>query len=113
MEASLDTAWKALEEQWEKQFGKIPNMEALLFLIGVNEFRGRMPKYKFSKEEKQDLMHVGTCTLMSQYGYYELSHYDEEGWPHFNKINDMHKASLAEQEQMLKMAIVTYFDKAK
>lgn len=109
---SLEDKWKQLEQKWEHRFGKIPNMEALLFLIGANEYKGRTPKYKFSKEEKQDLMHVGTCTLLQQYGYYALERYDEEGWPHFIRLKELDYANLAEQEKMLKMAIVHYFDES-
>ena len=110
---SLEDKWKQLERKWEQRFGKVPNMEALLFLIGANEYKGRTPKYKFSKEEKQDLMHVGTCILLQQYGYYTLERYDEEGWPHFIKLKELDYVNLAEQEKMLKMAIVHYFDESE
>lgn len=107
---SLEDKWKAIEQKMEQRFGKVPDMEAVLFLIGVNEYQGRTPKYKFSKEEKQDLMHVGTCVLLSQYGYYELEHYDKDGWPHFKKIQEMHHANLRQQEQLLKSAAIGYFE---
>lgn len=110
--AELDARWKQLEAEWEERFGKIPNMESLLFLIGANEYQGRIPKYKFSKEEKQDLMHVGTCTLLGQFGFYSLDYYDPEGWPHFKKEKDLTHISLSQQETMLKEAIVSYFDDA-
>lgn len=106
----LKLRWEALERQLEQRFGKIPSMESILFLIGANEYRGRMPKYRFSKEEKQDLMHVGTCTLLGRYGYYGLDYYDQEGWPHFNKLKDLNHLSLAEQEDLLKESIIGYFD---
>jgi len=102
--------WKALEQFLTERFGKTPDLQSILYLIGVNEFQGRIPKYKFSKQEKQDLMHVGTCKLLEQYGYYAFTHYDDDGWPHFDKKMDMHSMSLGEQENLLKIAALNYFD---
>lgn len=107
---SLEDRWKLLENELAKKFDKVPNLEAILFLIGINEYQGRTPKYKFSKQEKQDLMHVGTCTLLQQFGYYRLSHYDDDGWPHFEKLMDLHALNLSQQEQLMKTAILSYFD---
>ena len=53
-------------------FGKKPDMEAILFLIGIQEVGDFQTK--FSKEQKQDLMHVAVCSLLSPSGYYELEH---------------------------------------
>lgn len=107
---TLEERWIKLEEQLALQFGKKPNMEAILFLVGVNEYKGRIPKIKFSKEQKQDLMHVAVCTLLSRSGYYELEGYDEEGWPHFKEIEIIKEGSLNEQETLLKIHILDYFE---
>ena len=40
----------------------LPDLQTILFLIGVQEL-GRIPKTKFTKEEKRDLMHIAVCTL--------------------------------------------------
>ncbi len=77
----LQLRWWKLEEKLIEKFGKKPDMEAILFLIGIQEL-GNM-KNKFSKEQKQDLMHIAVCTLLSQSGYYKLEGNDEDGWPHF------------------------------
>jgi len=45
-----------------ERFGKKPDMEAILFLIGIQEF-GQL-KEKFTKEQKQDLMHVAVCSYL-------------------------------------------------
>lgn len=107
---TIEERWVKLEEQLISQFGKKPNMEAILFLIGVNEYRGRIPKIKFSKEQKQDLMHVAVCTLLSRSGHYELEGYDEEGWPHYKKTEIVKEGSLKEQEALLKINILDYFE---
>lgn len=102
--------WKELEQRLTERFEKTPDLQAILYLIGINEFQGRIPKYKFSKQEKQDLIHVGTCVLLQQYDFFEFSHHDEDGWPHFTKKTPIHQMSLLEQEKILKMAILNYFE---
>ena len=102
--------WQALEAELEQRFGKLPNMEALLYLIGINEYRGRIPKHKFSKEQKQDLMHVAVCTLLEQEGFYLKEGYDDEGWPHFKELKAVPENTLGGQEQLLKEQILKYFE---
>ncbi len=104
----LQLRWWKLEEKMMARFGKKPDMEAILFLIGIQEF-GQV-KEKFTKEQKQDLMHVAVCKLLSQSGYYELEKMDEEGWPHFRQLKAMPEMSTAEQENFLKDHILLYFE---
>lgn len=106
-----DERWAALMQELSTRFGKEPNMEALLFLIGINEYRGRTPKIKFSKEEKQDLMHVAVCHLLAMGGYYKLAHYDEEGWPHYVELKPVGAQGLEKQESLLQEYILLYFNK--
>ncbi len=101
--------WIATEDLLKERFGKLPDMEGILFLIGVNEL-GRMPRRKFSKEQKQDLIHVAVCTLLSQLGYYTFVGRDEDGWPHFDEVLPVSIVGIAEQEQMLKECVVRYFE---
>ena len=109
---SLFERWIVLEAALVERFGKKPNMEAILFLIGMNEYRGRIPKIKFSKEQKQDLMHVAVCTLLSRGGYYALEGYDDEGWPHFREVKPVEtdQNTLNAQDVLLKEYILEYFD---
>jgi hypothetical protein len=109
---SLFERWIILEAELVERFGKKPNMEAILFLIGMNEYRGRIPKIKFSKEQKQDLMHIAVCTLLSKDGYYALEGYDEEGWPHYKERKPVptDQNTLAAQEMMLKEYVLEYFN---
>ncbi|OAV43395.1 hypothetical protein [Lewinella sp. 4G2] len=86
----------------------LPDMNALLFLIGVQEL-GRWQQ-SFEKEEKQDLMHIAVCRLMSYDGHYEFVGRDDDGWPHYKLISKIPPSSLAEQEATLKQHIVTYFN---
>lgn len=85
-------------------------METILFLIGVQEL-GNTRK-KFTKEEKQDLMHIAVCTLFRQSGYYELEGIDGDGWPHFRQLKALPPMEVAEQENFLKDHILLYFGNA-
>ena len=104
----LQLRWWKLEEKLMEKFGKKPDMEAILFLIGIQEF-GNI-KSKFSKEQKQDLMHVAVCSLLSQSGYYKLEGYDDEGWPHFLQLKELPVYNMIEQESFLKDHMLLYFE---
>ena len=104
----LQSRWWALEEKLMQRFGKKPDMETLLFLIGMQEL-GNI-KAKFTKEQKQDLMHIAVCTLLAQSGFYLLEGHDEEGWPHFKQLKPLPEYGLIEQENFLKDHILLYFD---
>ena len=103
----LQSRWWKLEEKLMERFGKKPDMETILFLIGIQEF-GDI-KAKFTKEQKQDLMHVAVCSLLSQSGYYELAGYDDDGWPHFRQLKALPEFDMMEQESFLKDHILLYF----
>ena len=105
----LQVRWWNLEAKLLERFGKKPDVEAILFLIGVQEF-GEIRK-KFSKEQKQDLMHIAVCSLLSQSGYYEIEGVDEDGWPHFRQLKALPVLDLIEQENFLKDHILLYFEK--
>ncbi len=104
----LQQRWWNLEAKLVERFGKKPDMEAILFLIGIQEF-GEI-REKFTKEQKQDLMHVAVCNLLSQSGYYELESVDADGWPHFRQLKPMPDMSMPEQENLLKDHILLYFE---
>ena len=103
----IQLRWWMLEEKLIEKFGKKPDMEAILFLIGIQEF-GNIKK-KFSKEQKQDLMHIAVCSLLSQSGYYTLEGYDDEGWPHFLQLKELPAYNMIEQENFLKDHVLLYF----
>jgi hypothetical protein len=103
----LQVRWWKLEEKLMERFDKKPDVESILFMIGIQEL-GDIRK-KFTKEQKQDLMHVAICTVLAPSGYYELSHVDEDGWPHFKQLRSMPNMHPAEQENFLKDHILLYF----
>ena len=103
----LQQRWWNLEAKLVERFGKKPDMEALLFLIGMQETN--FIKQKITKEQKQDLMHLAVCTVLMPSGYYELSEVDEDGWPHFRQLRPMPDLHAWEQENFLKDHILLYF----
>jgi hypothetical protein len=104
----LQQRWWQLESNLMERFGKKPDMEAILFLIGIQE-TGNVQK-KFTKEQKQDLMHVAVCTLLSQSGYYQVEGYDQDHWPHFRQLKPLPEFGLMEQENFLKDHVLLYFE---
>jgi len=106
----IERKWQRLLQAIGQDIGRKPaNMNGVLFLIGVQELgKGRQT---FSKEEKQDLMHIAICKVLSLSGFYELEGLDEEGWPHWKLMKKLPRFDLLEQEKLLKMHVIEYFDK--
>ena len=67
-------------------------------------------KKKFSKEEKQDLMHIAVCKLLSAEGYYSFDGTGEDGWPRWSATRQIPKMTLEEEEYLLKKQIIRYFE---
>jgi hypothetical protein len=103
--------WYKARNFVKENFGQRPDINAMLYIIGMNEVG--IIKEVWEKEEKQDLMHVAVCKLLSNDGYYKLISIDNEGWPHYELNTDMPKINLREQEDMLKRKIVAYFEEAE
>lgn len=110
LQDDIQVRWWKLEEQFVEKFGKKPDVEAILFLIGIQEFGNFKSTKKFNKEQKQDLMHVAVCTLLAQSGYYEVESHDEDGWPHFVQLKELPHYNMMEQENFLKDHILLYFE---
>ena len=103
----IQLRWWKLEEKLMQRFGKKPDMEAILFLIGLQEFGNIHPK--FTKEQKQDLMHVAVCKVLSQSGYYALQGNDADGWPHYEQIKELPVMVLPVQANFIKDHVLLYF----
>lgn len=105
-----------LEKRWSKlllglkdTIGKKPaDLNGVLFLIGVQEL-GQGNKI-FTKEQKQDLMHIAVCKVLSYAGFYELDYVDQDGWPHWKLIKELPHFDLLDQEKLLKLQVLDYFE---
>jgi hypothetical protein len=101
--------WQALRLELKSVIGAKPkDLNGVLFLIGVQEL-GQGNRL-FSKEEKQDLIHIAICKVLSLAGYYELEGLDEQGWPHWVVTKKLPHFDLLEQEKLLKIQVLDYFE---
>jgi len=109
-EWQLDFEWLKIRTLLKNRFQKdeLPDLNAVLFLMGI-QVLGRW-KNEFSKEEKQDLMHIAICELMSSEGFYEFEGRDQDGWPHYNMIKKFTLTGVKDQENYLKLKIIKYFN---
>jgi hypothetical protein len=110
LQDDLQVRWWNLEAKMTERFGKKPDLETILFLVGIQEF-GEI-REKFSKEQKQDLMHIAVCSLLIQSGYYEIEGVDADGWPHFAQLKALPELNPREQEDFIKDHVLLYFEKA-
>jgi len=107
--SEINAKWNQLQKRIAEDFDTdLPDMKVMLFLIGVQEL-GQGPK-KFTKRQKEELMHIATCKLFSQMGFYELEGADQDGWPHWKLVKPIPGYTLLEQEMMMKSLVITYFE---
>lgn len=107
--SEINIKWEALQKQIARDFdSELPDMKVMLFLIGVQEL-GKGPA-KFSKRQKEELMHIANCRLFSEMGFYELEGVDQDGWPHWKLVRPIPPYTLLEQEMIMKSLMVTYFE---
>ena len=104
--------WEALVSFISLKFGdgKKLDLQAILFLIGVNELG---QGYRdFTKDEKINLLHIAICKLLSRYGYYEYLGKDEDGWPHWKTNTTLPPLKGGEQTILMKEASILYFSES-
>ena len=107
--AEINIKFLELQERIARDFdNEKPDLKVLLFLIGVQEL-GQGPR-KFSKRQKEELMHIANCRLFSELGFYELEGLDQDGWPHWKLVKQIPAYTLLEQEMVLKSLMVNYFE---
>lgn len=111
MDYAVEIRFKKLVAELEETFGGGLDVQAILFLIGVQELgKGRQ---KFSKRQKTELMHVAVCTLLEPYGFYKTLGRDKDNWPHFEFIKELPPLDQRQQQHLMKEAILDYFDAEK
>lgn len=105
----LDFEWLRVRHWLRERFNRkeLPDMNAVLFLIGMQEI-GKQ-QVKFTKEEKQDLMHVAICHLLEAEGYFEFVGLDADGWPHWKPLIPVDIKGLSAQEMLLRRKVIEYF----
>ena len=106
----LDFEWLRIRHFVKDRFkrSELPDLNSILYLIGIQEVN--LIKKKFTKEEKQDLMHVATCHLLSIEGYFDFIGNDDEGWPHYKQTRVLPVEGVNAQEKFLKNLVIQYFE---
>lgn len=101
--------WKKVEQFFVEHFDAEPNIaiETILYLIGVQELGSG--KQQYSKDDKVNLIHIAVCRLLQPFGFYDFSHYDEDGYPHFTEREPLPELRPNEQTLLMKKAIIQYF----
>ena len=103
---SLEKKWADLIYNLEEQFGEEMTLKGVLYLIGVQELNFGIKQ--FPREEKINVLHVGTCRVLSFFGYYQFDHIDNDGWPHYKELKALSSLSATEQEKLMKEGVLKY-----
>ena len=103
----IEKQWKELLKSLNKQFDGDLDLQAVLFLFGVQELgKG---KVKYSKDQKLELMHIAICTLLEPFGYYNFAGNDQDGFPHWELNEQLPPLSAGQQMALMKESILDYF----
>ena len=110
---SNNQKWKQIENFFETNFtdGEKPDMDTILFLIGVQEL-GQVKK-RFKKDDKLNLLHIAVCRVLEPFGFYRFDGKDPDGWPHFELLEELPPLKTNEQSLLMKYAVIQYFDDQK
>ena len=108
MDDEFKKSWLKIEKMVFKRFGEKLDEQTILFIIGLQELGKSDANYK--KEEKLDIIHIGICTVLIPFGFYEFIGKDDEGWPHFKNIKKLPNDQGENQQLLLKEAIIKYFN---
>lgn len=108
MDLAFDKRWRDLITQLNKRFEGTLDLNAVLFLIGVQELGQHARNFK--KDEKVNLMHIAICVVLTPFGYYKDLGRDADGWPHFERVKDLPVLGPEEQERLMKEAVLAYFE---
>lgn len=107
MDLVFEKRWRDLLARMQQRFGAPVDLNALIFLVGVQELGQHARDFK--KDEKVALMHIGICVLLAPFGYYTEKGRDADGWPHFERANDLPVLDAPGQERLMKEALLEYF----
>ncbi len=86
---------------------ELPKLDTVLLLVGIQETG--IIRTDYTKEEKQDLMHVAVCELLSQDGFFEFKGRDQDGWPHYAQSKQMKVGDYKQQEKLIIKNLIDYF----
>lgn len=105
----LKERWETLISLLTERFSETEtiDIEGILYLIGIQEL-GQIHK-RFKKDDNVNIIHIGICSVLEPFGYYEFDYFDDEGWPHFKLVEELPPLKPGEQSVLMKDAVVHYF----
>lgn len=107
MQENKESDWSRLLKKLKEIHGEEPQIDGILFLIGVQELG--MGYKKFKKDEKVNVLHIAICTLLEPYGFYEFEGRDADGWPHWKLKENIPQLDSKQQNKLMVEAIIEYF----
>ena len=109
LQQEIKYKWLKIIAFIEENFQKKPDLNAILFLIGIREL-GILPDKDFTKEEKVHRMHIANCKVLSYSGYYKQVGTNQKGWPVWENQKPLPNLAYLEQENLLRQHIIEYFE---
>ncbi len=107
---ALEARWRRLQAWIRARFGREPNIEGILFLVGIQS-RGRGFEPELEKDAKQSLIMEGTYCVFEALGVYERVGMEQDGhWIWQRVLDHPPGLSVEQQEKLLRTAILHYFD---
>ncbi|MCD6066858.1 MAG: hypothetical protein K0S33_1684 [Bacteroidetes bacterium] len=107
MQEKKQNDWDRLLAKMKEIHGEEPQIDSILFLIGVQELG--MGYKKFKKDDKVNIMHIAICTLLEPYGFYVFDGRDKDGWPHWTLKENLPPLDSKQQNKLMVGAIIDYF----
>ena len=105
----MKSEWEELQLRLKERFGSEVDVDAILFMIGLQELSKPYRKYK--KDEKLEVMHIAICALLEPFGFYEFEGRDPEGWPHWKLKENIPHLDAKQQNTLIIDAILDYFNR--
>lgn len=104
----VPSRWPELEAWLHRRFGREPELESILFLVGVQS-RGMGYSPHLEKDEKQDLIMLGSHVVLGALGIYRQAadRHDDGDWL---PVFDVPELSADDQEMLLKLGALRYFE---
>lgn len=112
MKMSMTTTlsdWQILQNKLKERFGSEMDHDAILFMIGLQELD--KPHKNYKKDEKLEVMHIGVCTVLAPYGFYEYKGRDDDDWPHWELKEKIPFLDAKSQSKLMNEALIDYFKK--
>jgi hypothetical protein len=99
--------WQQLQNKLKERFETEMDHDAILFMIGLQELDKPYRAYK--KDEKLEVMHIGVCTVLQPYGFYEYKGRDDDDWPHWEVKEQLPHLDAKQQNRLMNDALIEYF----